>query len=451
MRAWRRGAGTALAAMLIYAGSLMSLTALTLLVITMEEDGQNLSASTMDITSAMILLTQGSGFATGSLRLTLMPWLLTILLILLIRALAIRLRAEGIVAYVGAALTWLLLNLLIARSLVYTAVDGTALIAVKTMLVLSVAFALTPAWRGWMRRGLRRLGQWLSQLRLKREDGGEHGDRPGTPQGAALVASIHLGWRCGLAMLACLGAAGIISMIIWIVAYGRGASRLFELTGMGLGSQIMTTLASAAWLPNLSVWAIAWLTGSGFVIGDLGTFTMWTGQTSGLPPIPAFGMLPGPLGSDTFRTLLVVMPLILGFTAGLIVMLTPSGFDMTARFDDVRPFASPRTVLTFALPALALVIAGCTTTLASALGFWLSGGSLGYGQLGYVGAITRDAIRPLGHSLMLGLMLAWLTVLVGVGAHAALGWWMRRISAGGAVNHTKPANPHNATDHTNKE
>ena len=56
----------------------------------MEEGGDNLSAFSVPLTEALVLLSQGIGFKTDVITLTIVPLLLTVLLIALIAQLARR-------------------------------------------------------------------------------------------------------------------------------------------------------------------------------------------------------------------------------------------------------------------------------------------------------------------------------------------------------------------------
>ncbi len=84
-RACRRGS-----VHVIYAVALGCYMALMLLVISMEEGGDNLSAFSVPLTEALVLLSQGIGFKTDVITLTIVPLLLTVLLIALIAQLARR-------------------------------------------------------------------------------------------------------------------------------------------------------------------------------------------------------------------------------------------------------------------------------------------------------------------------------------------------------------------------
>ena len=90
LKYWLKGLAVAALSMVVYAGALGCYIALMLLVISMEEGGDNLSAFSVSLTEAVVLLSQGNGFKTGSITLTIMPLLLTVLLIALIASLAKR-------------------------------------------------------------------------------------------------------------------------------------------------------------------------------------------------------------------------------------------------------------------------------------------------------------------------------------------------------------------------
>lgn len=82
----------------------------------------------------------------------------------------------------------------------------------------------------------------------------------------------------GVIMMGVYLVMGLITVIVWGVLNRSAMDTLFADIGMGTGSRILTTIASLAWLPNLCIWAVSWLFGAGFHIGELATFTLWIGQ-----------------------------------------------------------------------------------------------------------------------------------------------------------------------------
>ena len=411
IRLWLRGAWAALAAMTLYAVCVAAFVALTLLVISLEEGGGNLSESTAGLASAVILLSQGSGFVSDNLRLTVTPLLLTVMLVLLIRALIIRLRAYGWGCWLCGIVAWVGFTLLLARGASVTLVDAPELIALKAAMVFT-AGRLTAAHIPLV--GARRIARMLI---------GEAA--PAWERTARLGAAVAL---CVLTGCLC---AGTVTAIIWMIRYGHGVGALYALTGMGIGSRILTTIASAAWLPNLCIWGISWLAGPGFAIGELARFTMWIGESSELPPVPAFGMLPEPVTSSTLRMLLIALPMVLSLAVGLAAMCARQAFGIVSHVLDGHPFASAHTVRVMLEPAVAFVLAGALIALGSAAMFSISSGSLGSERLRDVGVDVRDATGAFGHATTLGLMTAWLVVMLGVACHSGLRWLVDRGTTAG--------------------
>ena len=114
LKYWLKGLAVAALSMVVYAGALGCYIALMLLVISMEEGGDNLSAFSVSLTEAVVLLSQGNGFKTGSITLTIMPLLLTVLLIALIASLAKRV-GTSLSGCVAGIIGWVLINVFFAN------------------------------------------------------------------------------------------------------------------------------------------------------------------------------------------------------------------------------------------------------------------------------------------------------------------------------------------------
>ena len=145
LKYWLKGLAVAAASMIIYAVALGCYIALMLLIISMEEGGANLSAFSVPLTEAVVLLSQGSGFKTGSITLTIMPLLLTVMLIALISSLAKRI-GTSFSGCVTGTIGWVLINIFFANSVDTELVDTTGMIIVKTafVFILGYAIALIP-------------------------------------------------------------------------------------------------------------------------------------------------------------------------------------------------------------------------------------------------------------------------------------------------------------------
>lgn len=399
-----KGAAVALASMVIYAVTLGVFLALTLLVISMEEGGANLSAGTVTLTKAVVLLTQGSGFVSGPITLTLTPLLATLLLIALIRALALRLKA-ALAGYLPGAIVWALMVLWMHADSQIEAVDAAWLAVAKGILVFSIGYGLAviPSC------GI--LDKARAYLR-------EH-------TRADLRRALRLGAVVGGALLVVYLAVGVITVIVWTVLGRDAVAQVFAMSGMEIGSRILTSIMCLAWLPNVALWAVSWLFGSGFVIGQLADFTLWIGQSSGLPAVPAFGILPQPIAEAWLCVALVLIPMLCGLVAGLWAILSKRGFGL--RVAGPGRIDARELVLSLAYPAGAFCLSSVLVSLSSTILFALGNGALGRKRLAHVGVDVMDSTRALARPTALGLLTAWGLTLVGVALIFGIRWMASRI------------------------
>lgn len=387
IRQWVRGAIVALASMAIYAVALGCYTALMLLVVSMEEGGDNLTVGTTSLTQAVVLLSEGSGFRTDSFTLTITPLLLTILLIWLINALTMRIKAYGPHAYVAGLIVWLGLNEAFRQSVHLGLVDDQWLVLLKAAIVFSIGFLCAAVPESAKMRAFR---DWT---------------RKQVP--ADIRHCLKIGVALAVAILSIYLAIGLITVIVWSVRNHAAVVSLFELSGMETGSRILTTVAMLIWLPNVMLWAVSWLFGGGFAIGDLASFTLWLGQSKELPAIPVFGILPEPVSSELWRTVALNAPLAIAALVGLLAVFLPQGF--ACRPLNVRNTSTRGPVLVSLIySAGAFCLSAMLISLASTLLFALSNGSLGDHRLAHIGVDVMASTRVVGHSTALGLTAAWL-------------------------------------------
>lgn len=420
LRLFLRGIAVTAASMAVFAVSLGCFVALMLLVISMEEGGDNLSSYSMSLTSAMVLLAQGSGFRTGPVVLTLVPLSLTILLVLLIRAFAQRITCT-MPGYVTGVLTWIMLDVFFERGTNAVLVDPLWLILVKGATVFTIGYmsAAIPASRF--------VADIIDHIRHA--------------IGQSLRHAIRMGLTLGIALVMSYVVIGVITVFVWIVRNHMSVVRLYELLGMGNGSRILTTIACLAWLPNLCIWAVAWVFGSGFSIGDIATFTLWTGQSASLPSIPVLGVLPEPVANDRIRLALISIPLIFGLFSGIVAMLARRGFGIritkNATYEDSR-----RLILEFAFPAGSFCVTCIVISVAIPMLFLLSNGGLGKERLSHLGVDVMLATQSVARPTSLGLMSSWLVTLIGVLCVFGIRWTVRRFrfrtSRGSSVRSNVP-------------
>lgn len=390
VKAWLRGALEAFLAILIYTVALGACMALLLLMISIEEGGPSLSMATVALTETITLLTQGCGFTAGALTLTIIPLLLTGLLIWVIRTLVGRM-GMSVGGCISGLVVWMLCSLILMQGSQTIQADTSPVILLRTSLV----FLLGYGW-AWVRSEpfrqafARRIKEALP-IQIRR--------------------TIRLGLTAGLMLLAAMLAAGLIALIVWIALYHADVGRLFKLTRMGTASAVTTSLASLAWLPNLIIWAASWLFGDGFKIGQLATFTLWSGHASSLPSLPIFGLFPEPVSRQEVRMLLLNLPLLFGVVAGVLLLTGPWGVRILAAVRQTG-LRSRDTAVCFLMATLAMVLVWLVTLLGLALLFQLSNGALGRQRLAGVGVPIASSVRMIGTSLGVGLLGVWLLSLV---------------------------------------
>ena len=328
LKYWLKGLAVAAVSMIIYAVALGCYMALMLLVISMEEGGDNLSAFSVPLTEALVLLSQGIGFKTDAITLTIVPLLLTVLLIALIAQLARRF-GTSLRGFAAGLVFWEAVNIFFARSINIEIVDSMTMIAIKTALVFILGYAVaaipnaswTQACTEWIR---------------------SHVSSP-------VRKTMVIGSVLGLLLEAAYLLVGLIVVVFWAISNQSSIAKLYELSGMQNGSRILTTISMLAWLPNLMIWAVSWTFGAGFSIGDLAEFTLWTGQGDGLPALPLFGMMPQAVETDWVRIALMCIPLASAFATGMVVMLFNKGFHIRVG-ESGRNIDVKRVVLSFAYP-----------------------------------------------------------------------------------------------------
>jgi len=156
-------------------------------------------------------------------------------------------------------------------------------------------------------------------------------------------------------------------------------------------------LLSLAYLPNLIVWALAYLAGPGFAVGgDVGV-DPFSSSGALLPGIPLLGAIPQEAAPAA--PLLLLLPVAAGMVGSLIVRRRGS--------------------LDLVDEAMVLLGAAAAVGLASGLLAWLSGGALGSGRLADVGP----------HGLAVGLAVTALvaagSLLWSLAAYARPRLWVR--------------------------
>ncbi len=130
----------------------------------------------------------------------------------------------------------------------------------------------------------------------------------------AVLTAVTVGLRAAGLLLGGLLGLGVVLTVVSLVANHAGFSaRLADLRIDGLSTG-MLMLASVFLLPTLVVWAVAWVTGPGFVVGDGTLYAPGDVVVGPVPALPALAGLPAPgtVAADVAWAPLAVVALGLG-------------------------------------------------------------------------------------------------------------------------------------------
>lgn len=389
-RSWIKGLTIALGGAVIFTVVLGLLVALTLLVVSMEEGGGTLSRFSLPLTLALMLLAQGAGFHAGSITLTIIPLLLTVLLVWLLASLTRRISTTP-KAYLSGLLVWLIVNWLFTQNIQVVLEDSLWVVLAKAGAVFTIAFALGALPQSQITLKTR---EWVSN-RLP----------------SKLNNSLKLGLCNAGFLIFGYFIMGLVTVLIWVITNYSAVVRLFHMTNMGMGSRIMTTICTLAWLPNLCLWALSWLFGGTFVIGDLASFSLWSDHAAELPAVPVFAIFPPALSNDTVRLCLIAIPMISGFLLGLAELFFPKCFAISAGKPN-EPFNPRKIIGQFICPLLCFFLTSALMAFAVNILFALSSGSLGHHRLAHVGVNPISASRVVCLPSAVGFLSAWLAAIV---------------------------------------
>jgi hypothetical protein len=225
---------------------------------------------------------------------------------------------------------------------------------------------------------------WL--VRRRPELLGARARRPDWVPGA-----LHRGLRPGIEGAVTLLALGTVTCLCLVVLHFDRVSHLQGQLEPGVVGGVVLSLAQLLVLPNVALWAVSFMAGTGFSAVE-GASATWTGsRTTLLPMVPGFGALPEPGAFPGYLPLLVLVPVGVGAIVGW------------RSLKAVARLSTARTKLSVA--AAAVVVA------AGAIGLLdvVAGSSLGMRRMSSIGApagwLTLALLVELGVGA--GLVLAW--------------------------------------------
>ncbi len=196
--------------------------------------------------------------------------------------------------------------------------------------------------------------------------------------------------RAATASVLGLVAVGAVVTGVALVLGFTAVLTLYETLHTEVLGGLALTLGQLALLPDLVIWAVAWIVGPGFALGtgsNAGPFGTLLGP---LPPVPALGAVPSVSGGGAW--LVIVLVLVVGLVVGF------------ATYPRVRSAARDWWVV------LIGILSGALAGLAIGLLAWAASGSAGPGRLADVGpdgvSVGVWAGVELAVSITVGLLMA---------------------------------------------
>jgi hypothetical protein len=193
-----------------------------------------------------------------------------------------------------------------------------------------------------------------------------------------LYESLHWSLRSALSPAVRVG-LGVVATLVFtsslviMLALSFGwieVIRLYEELGLSVLGGVMLTLGQLAILPNLIIFATAWISGIGFAIGTGSLVSPLATQLGPIPALPVFAAIP--TGGFDRGILFALVPIVAAFVGTILVR---------RHTDQMRWEYGTRYSAAFSLALLAALTAALTSFLLAAL----ASGSFGPGRFQEVG------------------------------------------------------------------
>lgn len=357
------------------------------------ESTTSLTGAIMPLATASVLLSQGVGVRYEFLDITLIPLLGTILFVAVGSAVTAKwLRRHALISYVSFALVWIGLDCLVFAKSALTPADSLPVAAGKFALMVLVCFAVAQG-NAPIRAGLRKIRTHISQ-----------------PLARTLDSSL----RMARAFLILMAIIAFITVAMWVFLGFDAMRTVASFLAMGNVTFWSTCIITLLWLPNLCMWALSWIVGPGFSIGQIATFTLWNGQASNLPAVPVFGIFPTAVADARLRVALEATPAVGAFVIGCFFLWSSKRLDILHRRMSSKPaLSSPRSIVDYLLALVCMCLSSIWIVVACLVAFILSSGGMGSGRLGHLGisdvwASTQAISKPAAMGFFASVLLLFL-------------------------------------------
>ncbi|WP_219106247.1 DUF6350 family protein [Austwickia sp. TVS 96-490-7B] len=200
------------------------------------------------------------------------------------------------------------------------------------------------------------------------------------------------GARAGLRSLAGLLTVSVVAVIVLVALRYSQITQLYHELSPGLAGGTVLTGLQLLYLPNAAVWTLSWISGPGFGIGADSTITLTRSTPGLLPLIPALGILPEPGELPLLARALPLLPMLGGVAMD-------------------RDLAR-RCHVGWRRHAHGLLVGSVVAATGAVLVGMISSGSLGGGQLSYVGVQPLLLGICVGAEISIGAVLSQLVRMV---------------------------------------
>lgn len=205
---------------------------------------------------------------------------------------------------------------------------------------------------------------------------------------------LGLGLRlAGFELLTLATAALVVLALALVTGFSRISTLHDSLVGAGTVATVSLLTLQILWLPTAAIWALSWLAGPGFVLGQGSLFSPGVVRAGSVPALPMLGALPKTAFGSAW---IIIVVLILGLT---LVTWLAIGRKVAANSKLISLRA------TLALGATAII----TSSLVILLLCLAASGSVGPGRMSVAGPRTLAVVGALAAQLfaatLLGLVL----------------------------------------------
>lgn len=247
--------------------------------------------------------------------------------------------------------------------------------AVNAPLIASTLFPLILAVAGLIIGARREAGSWSRLVGISAADWIDKTSQDQRWAGSYVWAVIRSGF---VAMMAAVSLSALL-LAVNIMARWHDIAAVYQGVRAGAIGGAALTLGQIAYLPNITIWTLAWAGGDGFALGDGSSVSPLGTSVAPVPPIPLLAALPTGVLTWGFAALLI--PVVAGLLAGWwFVRAGENHFDEWFSLKVRQRWLS--------LPASTLFLGAVIGTVAAVLAwvlFYVSQGSIGIGRLNHLG------------------------------------------------------------------